>query len=134
MKLKTISRITTEGELSPVGVWNVQTEGDCEGRSIRSLGVFEGHIVDIAASLAQFAMYDLSFSPATKEQLPYARGFGKVSISLPIGTGTWDIKNGPERAKVIGDWLRSEPTKIMDFSMTGDASYAGTTISFSKKK
>lgn len=30
------------------GFWHVTTEGDCEGRSITDLGVFEGNIDTIA--------------------------------------------------------------------------------------
>lgn len=38
---------------SPIGEWKVTTEGDCEGRMVKDLGVFKGHIVDIALKLAK---------------------------------------------------------------------------------
>ena len=29
---------------NPFGIWHVTTEGDCEGRSTRDLGIHEGYI------------------------------------------------------------------------------------------
>ncbi|AID17816.1 hypothetical protein JBP901_gp104 [Bacillus phage JBP901] len=61
----------------PEGVWEVTTEGDCEGRSVRRLGTYEGHILDIVRQLAGQAFYQLTFErakPATLAQ------------SLPKGT------------------------------------------------
>ncbi|WQZ49413.1 hypothetical protein Z3_97 [Bacillus phage Z3] len=62
---------------NPEGVWEVTTEGDCEGRSVRRLGTYEGHILDIVRQLAGQAYYQLTFErakPATLAQ------------SLPKGT------------------------------------------------
>jgi hypothetical protein len=50
---------------SPVGWWKVSTEGDCEGKSTRDLGLHYGHIGDIALALAGASYYALSFSPAS---------------------------------------------------------------------
>lgn len=44
------------------GVWIVSTDGDCEGRSAKRLGIYEGHIDEIALHLADKAMYNLFFS------------------------------------------------------------------------
>ncbi len=44
------------------GVWIVSTEADCEGRSAKRLGIYEGHIDEIALHLADKAMYSLFFS------------------------------------------------------------------------
>lgn len=40
--------ITAEDYKNPYGIWIVTTEGDCEGRSTRHLGVFQEYIDDIA--------------------------------------------------------------------------------------
>lgn len=45
----------------PFGIWKVTTEGDCEGRSTKQLGVYLGHLADIALFLASNATYTLSF-------------------------------------------------------------------------
>lgn len=53
------------------GTWKVTTDGDCEGRSTRQLGIHEGYLEDIAFALAPQAMYDLTFELAdTKCALP----------------------------------------------------------------
>ena len=46
---------------NPYGLWEVTTEGDCEGRSRKGLGVFEGYLDDIAFYLANKAYYTLEF-------------------------------------------------------------------------
>lgn len=47
------------------GFWHVTTEGDCEGRSITDLGVFEGNIDTIALALADRCYYSLRFMSTT---------------------------------------------------------------------
>ncbi|BEU14801.1 hypothetical protein [Bacillus phage CM1] len=61
----------------PEGVWEVTTEGDCEGRSIRRLGTYEGHILDIVRQLAGQAYYQLTFERAKPATL---------ATKLPKGT------------------------------------------------
>lgn len=46
---------------SPVGWWDVTTEGDCEGRSITQLGIHYGHVAEIAFSLGGSGGYSLRF-------------------------------------------------------------------------
>lgn len=50
-------------EIDVYGLWQVSTEGDCEGRSTKSLGVWEGFIDDIALHLADKVMYNLWITP-----------------------------------------------------------------------
>ncbi|AFQ96441.1 hypothetical protein [Bacillus phage vB_BceM_Bc431v3] len=45
----------------PEGTWKVTTEGDCEGRSTKQLGTYEGHILDVVRQLAGQAYYQLTF-------------------------------------------------------------------------
>lgn len=44
------------------GVWRVHTEADCEGKSIKKLGVFKGKVTDIALHLKNEAYYRLDFT------------------------------------------------------------------------
>lgn len=46
---------------NPIGTWEVTTENDCEGRTTKTLGVYEGHVVDIARNLGPQAYYGLTF-------------------------------------------------------------------------
>lgn len=53
----------TDKKIDVYGLWQVSTEGDCEGRSTRNLGVWEGFIDDIALHLADKVMYNLWITP-----------------------------------------------------------------------
>lgn len=50
-----------QDNFNPYGVWEVTTEGDCEGRSTKRLGRHEGNIFDIAKSLGSQSFYSLNF-------------------------------------------------------------------------
>jgi hypothetical protein len=50
------------------GVWEVTTEGDCEGRSVRQLGRYEGYLDQIALSLSDKAYYSLQFKLILPEE------------------------------------------------------------------
>jgi hypothetical protein len=115
---------------SPVGLWDVSTEGDCEGKSVTDLGTHRGHIVDIALLLSPFSFYELKFEPARqtsakKQTLPPRE---TVGIALGISSGTWDLK-GADRVRSLESFLNSQPSKT-PFKLTGDTSYAGATLSF----
>lgn len=60
-------------------IYNVKTEGDCEGRTMRSLGYFEGSIQDIALFLADQCAYKLQFE-VVEIQTPG----DATAISVPI--------------------------------------------------
>lgn len=71
----------------PEALWEITTEGDCEGRTINSLGIEYGNIFDLARKYSGHCMYSLRFeraksvvkNPETKE----------VHVSLGIDSGTW---------------------------------------------
>lgn len=56
------------------GFWHVTTEGDCEGRSITDLGVFEGNIDTIALALADrcyyYTLYFTAVDPTAYDKTP----------------------------------------------------------------
>lgn len=82
---------------SSYGYWKVNTEGDCEGRSVKNLGTFRGHIDEIAFHLADKCYYSLRFSPIEKDEITpeFLSNSDSVHVSLDIDTGTWDMK--PDR-------------------------------------
>lgn len=43
-------------------IWQVTTEGDCEGRSVKNLGYFVGGVDEIAMHLANQCSYSLRFN------------------------------------------------------------------------
>ena len=76
--------------LNEKSYWKVSTEGDCEGRSTRDLGVHYGYLDDIAFSLADQSYYALKFSLVNPHiQKPIKRT--KVMVSLDIDSETWNM-------------------------------------------
>jgi hypothetical protein len=127
---------TVQNYKSPVGIWKVTTEGDCEGRSTEDLGVHEGHIVDIAFRLSGHALYGLSFSPAKPEDtLPHKTPRNKVNISLGINSGTWgrDMTKD-EAADAIALFLDAEQSETAGVKVETCNYYACVTLLTNKEK
>ncbi len=97
---------------SPYGVWQVTTEGDCEGRSVTNLGVFEGYLDEIALKLAGRAYYALRFSPA-KNLKNIEKPGTKVQVSLDINTGTWEM-NSETRVKFFENLLKGRDVVVSE--------------------
>lgn len=53
-------------KIPAINTWHVSTEGDCEGRTTKNLGVHTGLITEIAKKLSGEAYYALDF----KETIP----------------------------------------------------------------
>lgn len=98
--------------LPAYGIWTVTTEGDCEGRSVRNLGTYEGYIDEIALNLAGRAYYGLRFEPA-KQIEKEAKPGTSVQISLGIDTGTWDLK-GPDRVAYFKKMLAGRNVSVSE--------------------
>ena len=93
------------------GSWTVTTEGDVEGRTITHLGTHEGHIDEIAAALASACYYSLRFSPASKVNLNPPDKPKTVSISLDIGSKTWDM-SPVQRRDAVAKLLKDRPVDV----------------------
>lgn len=100
---------TKSGWESPIGWWNVTTEGDCEGRSVRDLGTFYGHVAEIALA-TEGCYYSLKFEPHPEMPVPAvipsyeAVNLQGVNVTLGINSKTWDM-DGVARAKHITEWF-----------------------------
>jgi len=106
------------GNWNPIGVWKVTTEGDVEGYTLRDLGVFDGHVVDIAAHLALRSYYKLSFlgkdkrKPAPQTSIPLAKGDERVvHIDMGIDSGTWFLSD-LDRVGSIENFLNQKAAKM----------------------
>lgn len=64
------------------GTFQVKTEGDIEGRSMVSLGIYTGFIDEIALYLADKCYYSLYFSKVSPEQPIYRPTSDSVHISF----------------------------------------------------
>jgi len=67
-----------EEYLKPLGWWKVTTPDDCEGRTRKDLGVYEGYVDEIALFLADKAVYHLNFKKIT-DHTPRKTGKEKFS-------------------------------------------------------
>lgn len=85
---------------STFGTWEVITEGDAEGRSIRNLGTFTGHIDEIALHLADKCYYSLIFKQVelVKEYIPKSNN---VNIVIDENNNFVDFNNNESRLKEI---------------------------------
>lgn len=93
------------------GLWHVTTEGDCEGRSTKDLGVHEGHLDDIAFALAGACYYSLRFEPVDPNEWSNHQPRTEVCVSLGIKSGTWDLKKG-ERANYFRELLKGRDVTV----------------------
>lgn len=113
---------------SPVGLWKVTTEGDCEGRSTKNLGIHRGHIADIAHRLGGHNMYSLNFQPANENDLKVSdRPVEKVHIQLDISSKTWDSK---DRVKMVKEFLSREKPETVNYAVLQSNYYASTELRF----
>lgn len=93
------------------GLWRVTTEGDCEGRTTKDLGIHEGFLDEIAFALAGSAMYGLRFSAVnTKGYLMYSAQT-QVNVSLDIETRTWDMTKD-QRVNYFKKMLVDRPIEV----------------------
>lgn len=102
-------------EKGPYALWRVTTEGDCEGRTTTNLGTFQGFIDDIARELASKSYYSLCFHlvnpELTRKDKEDRDKVKAVSISLDIGSGTWDM-TAKDRAATVGNMLEGRPVAV----------------------
>lgn len=85
----------------PFGYWEVTTEGDCEGKTVRNLGVHKGYIDEIAFALADQCYYSLRFKAVNPQGLVRTPKATEVVISLDISSGTWDLSKEGQVASLV---------------------------------
>jgi hypothetical protein len=81
------------------GTWQVQTEGDCEGRTVKNLGTFTGHVDEIALHLADQAMYGLRFK-AVENIKVFKPSLPSVNVSFCIESNDWGLSSGERVEKM----------------------------------
>jgi hypothetical protein len=103
-----------EKYMNPYGKWSVQTEGDCEGKTTRYLGTFEGYLDDIAFALADKCYYSLEFTKVEDKKLKRCP-VEHVDVNLSIESGTWDMDmTMADRVKFFKDMLQGRDVKVTD--------------------
>jgi len=94
------------------GTWEVTTEGDCEGYSIRRLGTFRGFVDEIALHLANKAYYKLRFKLAEIHNNPFSPTADKISVSFDIDSETWDTVKTDAGLQEIKEVFKDRPVTI----------------------
>ena len=95
------------------GFWEVSTEGDCEGKTSKKLGIHKGYLDEVALHLGNKACYGLYIKEATDKNplLRLEPNCNSVNISLDIKTNTWDLSPS-QRAIEIGKFLKDRPVVV----------------------
>lgn len=93
--------------MEPYGLWEVSTEGDCEGRSTRKLGIFKGNYQDIAFALADRCYYVLWFKKLDESlfTLPHVKTKDSVNILFDDCHGI----SRKDMVKGVSEVLSGEP-------------------------
>ena len=103
-----------EGYKNVYGYWKVTTEGDCEGRSIKELGNYEGYIDDIALMLKGQCYYSLHFTNIKKDKYNVKNGVkGKVNVTLDINSNTWNFSR-EDRVRTMKELFKDRDVEISD--------------------
>lgn len=109
------------------GTFKVTTEGDCEGKSVRDLGVHTGYIDEIAFALADRCFYTLRFALVEPTTLDLTPKKDTVKISLDIDSGAWDF-NVADAMEYFKDFFANRDVEVI-----GTHGYGSCTISTHKE-
>lgn len=102
-----LKNLPTGYKAGPVGWWSITTEGDCEGRSTRDLGIHFGHVAELAFSLPEGPMYSYRFSPVTSDMARSLRP-GKRLTRKAVRKTVWvsfDYGSGLVSYTTVERWL-----------------------------
>lgn len=95
------------------GLWKVTTEGDCEGRTVRDLGTYEGYIDEIAFALADKCYYQLTFHAVKPLKLDMTPKSKEVRVQLDIDSGSWDFTQ-VQCLKETRKLFEGRPVRVID--------------------
>lgn len=78
---------------NPVGIWEVKTEADCEGRNMKTLGIFQGHYCDIAFGLANKCCYSLYFRRIDPSEMIAPTIHTRDTVQITFSDAPWKDAN-----------------------------------------
>lgn len=125
--------ITIKDYKNPYGLWRVTTEGDCEGRSTKNLGIYQGYIDDIAFALADKCSYVLRFEKICTDIPKPTKAIPKVAISLDIKSGIWDL-NSEERVNFFRNMLQGRNIRVFDSNFATSITLENANIEQTKRE
>ena len=104
------------------GLWEVRTETDCEGRSTRILGIFEGYLDEIAFALSEKCIYKLMFKKISAAIPKPSKIRQRVDVCLDIDSSTWEM-SAEERVDFFSHMLANR-----DVQVNQSGQYAAVTL------
>lgn len=104
MKEKEVNHNSEYNIPSRYGYWQVSTEGDEEGKSIRNLGVFHGNIDEIAFALADRVMWSLDFKQINPDDIPAPKNY-KTRINICLDLKDVPYSDYEKRIKIMQQML-----------------------------
>jgi hypothetical protein len=106
---------TAISKYNPIGWWRVTTEGDCEGRTTNDLGVFYGHVAEIAFAKRKHGGYSLNFIPLfdrsppnTTQVYTVTKGVKETAISVHIHFDCKMTDACKPSPKAVAAWLDAD--------------------------
>ena len=98
------TRLELLSQWTPDGLWEVETEGDCEGRTTKRFGTFRGNYAELALQFGNQAMYSLVIRPAEALIPEYKPAATTATVSVHPILG---FEHGQEDAEVeaLNQWL-----------------------------
>lgn len=100
-----------ENNMDGYGLWEVSTEGDCEGKSIQRLGIFRGYLDKIAFALAEKAMYTLMFKRVDTKIPKPTRIRTQVDVCLDLNLWACGMTDD-ERVKYFSRLLEGRDVEV----------------------
>lgn len=120
-------------EYTNYGTFKVTTEGDCEGKSIRDLGVYTGYIDEIAFALADKCYYTLRFTLIEPTTLDLTPKKDTVKISLDIDSGAWE-RNAVDAMDYFKDFFANRDVEVISANGYGSCTITTHKETIEKKK
>ena len=113
------------------GLWKVTTEGDEEGRTTKSLGIYEGWVDEIALYLSDKCYYSLTFTAYHINKVPVSSNYIKkdkaqVNVKFDIDSKTWDL-SAHDRAQLISNLFAAN--NRVNVKIEEGGTYAGFVVS-----
>lgn len=113
MKKKEVDRNYEYNVPSRYGYWQVSTEGDEEGKSIRNLGVFLGNIDEIAFALADKVMWSLDFKQINPDDIPAPKNY-KTRIDIYLDLKDVSCGDSNARFNIMREMLKDTNISVMN--------------------
>lgn len=105
---------------NPRNIWKVSTAGDCEGRTTRFIGYFEGHLADVYAQCYNQMVYSFyleSVIPPKIEKVSAPKHSEKDKMVIGYNALGWAGNHKEHEAYVnsvaFAEWLQKESPEFV---------------------